>query len=300
MKKNHYDTIIFNNKIYKYKMIDRYNFSNFFKKLQKCEILFIDTEFTFDTLCFIQIYSQYNSNIGTHNVLGIINTSFEDLDYSLFLEILISKKLKVFHNALTDVTKISQHFDIKIPQDTIIDTEVISKLLNNKNHSLAFLSEYYLGITMNKSYQRINWRNVMKGYLHKGYRDYMILDVLTLHDVYHILLFEASEKKIEFELIKCVSQYGFDKELSKTNKFEDGLRLVKKFIIEKLKENGLEEKIISVLIRNAHYKKIFNDESFDSIPKIIFENYFKEMEDEVIKKIIDYKTEEKEKNINLE
>ncbi|MBE6805647.1 MAG: ribonuclease D [Ruminococcaceae bacterium] len=160
-------------------------------EIEKNGIVAIDTEttgldFLKDSLCTIQLCSKDIQVILKYN---------NALEYPNLTKILIDKKIiKVFHNAVFDVSFLMKNIDI-INVNNIVCTKISSKLINGLKHnnSLKPLLSEYLNIDIDKSYQLSNWKAET---LTEGQLLYAMNDVKYLEILWNKMEIQLCEKEL--------------------------------------------------------------------------------------------------------
>lgn len=160
-------------------------------EIEKNGIVAIDTEttgldFLKDSLCTIQLCSKDIQVILKYN---------NALEYQNLTKILIDEKIiKVFHNAVFDVSFLMKNIDI-INVNNIVCTKISSKLVNGLKHnnSLKPLLNEYLNIDIDKSYQLSNWKAET---LTEGQLLYAMNDVKYLEILWNKMKIQLCEKEL--------------------------------------------------------------------------------------------------------
>lgn len=149
----------------------------------------IDTEttglnFLEDQLCTIQLFSE--------NIAILIRFD-PNAEYKRLKELFTSSEVvKIFHNAVFDVSFLMQNLNLNNFQN-IVCTKISSKIVNGLTHknSLKPLLKEYLNIDISKNMQLSDWSSDI---LSKNQIEYAIDDVRYLRDLWILLKNQLNEK----------------------------------------------------------------------------------------------------------
>lgn len=149
----------------------------------------IDTEttglnFLEDQLCTIQLFSEK---------CAILIKYDPQVEYTRLEELFTSNKIvKIFHNAVFDVSFLMQNFNLH-KFENIVCTKISSKIINGLNHnnSLKPLLKEYLNIDISKDMQLSDWTSDI---LSNNQIEYALNDVIYLQDLWVILKNQLNEK----------------------------------------------------------------------------------------------------------
>lgn len=169
----------------------------------------IDTETTglnylSDRLCTIQFFSEDYSLLIRFN---------EHREYSNLKKLLLSNEiLKIFHNAVFDVSFLMKNLDMD-SFGKLACTKIASKIVNGMahNNSLKPLLKEYLGIEINKSEQLSDWS---KETLSEDQKKYAIDDVKYLYRLWTALYEELAKEGSDKIALSCFEFVPYYKELT--------------------------------------------------------------------------------------
>lgn len=165
----------------------------------------VDTETTgldykLDALCTIQLYSS--------NCAILIKYS-NQINYENLTKLFMSKTiLKIFHNAVFDVSFIMKRFNLN-DFGRLVCTKISSKIINGLEHnnSLKPLLKEYLNVEIDKKQQLSNWS---KEELLPEQKEYAMNDVRYLYLLWTKMKIQLEEKQllnIAYECFGFVSKY---------------------------------------------------------------------------------------------
>lgn len=158
----------------------------------------IDTETTGldykkDKLCIIQLFCE--------EICILIRYKKETVYSNLTKLLLSSKVIKIFHNAVFDVSFLMQNLSLN-NFSRIVCTKMTSKIVNGKEHnnSLKPLLKEYLNVEISKTEQLSNWSD---GTLSASQIEYAVNDVRYLHLLWRELYGQAKSKGVSEIVDKC-------------------------------------------------------------------------------------------------
>ncbi|PIE22911.1 MAG: 3'-5' exonuclease [Planctomycetota bacterium] len=131
---------------------DEAKFERFLDAIDGHDWLAVDTEANpmhayRERVCLIQVSSEADD---------FILDPISEVDLEPFLDLLSNPGIaKIFHDAEYDTIQLRRHFGVQLRG--LVDTQVMAVALGESQVGLASLVERYLGVKLDKRYQRSNW-----------------------------------------------------------------------------------------------------------------------------------------------
>jgi len=161
------------------------DFELFLQEVKDCELIAIDTEFTFRTTYFpiLSIIQIATLNKNGKKSLFIIDC-LSDLNLQDFYSVVADEKIiKILHCPKQDLQIFKQKSQLS-PKN-IVDTQLMANFCSmSYNIGYAGLVEEFLGIKLDKFEQNSDWQ---KRPLSPSQINYALLDVEYLHEIYFSL-----------------------------------------------------------------------------------------------------------------